>query len=119
MTAVMVPAAGASGGGTQIAWNNRGRAVVPGLSTVTLVSFTSGSHFLRGFHVTGDADGFAWIEVDAVALDGVAAHHTVVKDAYRIPPNPETYATSSSIVALRITNLSSVASEFQGVVFGE
>ena len=115
----MVPAAGASGGGTQLARNNRGRAVIPGNTTVTLVSFTSGSHMLRGFHVSGEADAMVWMEVDGGALDGMAARHSIVKDAYRVLPNPEPYATSSSIVALRVTNLTSIASEFEGVVFGE
>lgn len=119
MTAIMVPAAGSSGGGTQIARNNRGRAVVPGLTTVTLVSFTSGTHLLRGFHVEGETEGFAWIEVDGVALDGMAAHHSVAKEAYRLLPNPEAYATTTTVVALRITNLTSNTAEFQGVVFGE
>jgi hypothetical protein len=119
MTAVMVPAAGGSGSGTTIAKNNRGRAVVPGSSTVTLVSFVAGTHRLRGFQVEGEGDGFVWIEIDGTPWDGLAARKTVAKDAYRILPNPEAYPTSSTIVALKVTNSSTVASEFEGVVFGE
>lgn len=120
MTAVMVPAAGGSGSsGTALAANERGRATVPGGATVTLVSFVAGSRRLRGFHVYGESDGFAWIEVDGIPLDGVAARHSIVKDAYRILPNPEVYSGSGAIVALMVTNLSSVTADFEGVVFGE
>ena len=121
MTAVMVPTAGGSigGGGGVIAWNNRGRAVVTPGATVTLVSFTSGDHLLRGFHVEGEGDAFVWIEVDGVPLDGLAAHKSIVKDAYRLLPNAEAYATSDAIVGLKVTNLSSVSCEYEGVVFGE
>lgn len=120
MTAIMVPATGASsGGGAALAKNHRGRQLVNGGDTVTLVSFVSGTAMLRGFHVYGDTDGFVWIEVDGVPLDGVAARHSAVKDAYRVLPNPEPYVSSSSIVALRVTNLSSGAAEFEGVILGE
>lgn len=90
-----------------------------GGSTVTLVSFVAGSTLLRGFHVEGEGDAFVWIEVDAVALDGMAAKHSIVKEAYRILPNPEPFASAGSIVALKVTNLNSTAVEYQGVVFGE
>jgi len=86
---------------------------------VTLVSFVSGSHLLRGFHVYGEADGFAWIEVDGVPLDGLAARHSIVKDAYRVLPNPEAYASAIATVALRVTNTGDVSKDFEGVVFGE
>lgn len=120
MGSIMVPTGGgSSSGGTALARNNRGRAVVPGGATVTLVSFVSGTFRLRGFHVYGDTDGFAWIEVDGVPLDGVAARHSIVKDAYRILPNPEVYATGASVVALKVTNLSAGAADFEGVVLGE
>lgn len=119
MTAVMVPAAGATSGGSALARNNHGRAAVPGGSTVTLVSFVSGTFRLRGFRVSGDTDGFAWIEVDSVPLDGLAARHSIVKDAYVVLPNPEVYSSSSAIVALMVTNLSSGLAEFEGVVLGE
>jgi len=120
MTAVMVPTTGgAAGGGSALAQNHRGRALVPGGGTVTLVSFVPGATMLRGFHVYGDTDGFVWIEVDGQPLDGVAARHSAVKDAYRILPNPEVYASPGAIVALRVTNLSSLSAEFEGVVLGE
>lgn len=121
MTAIMVPTAGAGGGGggNALAQNERGRAVVPGGATVTLVSFVAGTRRLRGFHVTGEGDAFVWIEVDGTPLDGMAARHTVVKEAYRILPNAELYSGAGAIVALKVTNLGSVASEFEGLVFGE
>lgn len=119
MTAVMVPTTGATSGGSALAQNNRGRALVPGGNTVTLVSFVAGSTMLRGFHVFGDTDGFAWIEVNGVPLDGLAARHSAVKDAYRVLPNPEVYASPGAIVALKVTNLSSTSADFEGVVLGE
>lgn len=120
MTAVMVPAVTAGGGGTgTLAFNQRGRATVTPSATATLVSFVSGAHFLRGFHVTGNGDGFAWIEIDGDPLDGMAARMSIVKDAYRVLPNPEAYPSSGAIVALKVTNDSDVTIEFEGVVFGE
>ena len=119
MTAVMVPTAGATGGSGALARNNRGHAVVVGGATSTLVSFVSGTFRLRGFHVYGETDGFAWIEVDSVPLDGLAARHSAVKDAYRILPNPEVYASPTSIVALMVTNLSAGSADFEGVILGE
>ena len=120
MTAIMVPTtAGGSGGGNALAQNQRGRATIPGGATVTLVSFVAGSRLLRGFHVTGEGDAFVWIEVDGSPLDGLAARHTNVKEAYRIIPNPEVYNSSSSVVALKVTNLGAQSSEYEGVVFGE
>jgi len=119
MTAVMVPAAGGSSSGTSIAWNNRGRATVPPGSTVTLVTFVSGSHRLRGFRVEGEGDGFCWIEIDGSPWDGVAARKTVAKEAYLVLPNAEVYPTSTTSVTLRVTNMSDVTSEFEGVVLGE
>lgn len=120
MTAVMVPVtAGSGGGGNSLAKNNRGRATVPPGAEVTLVSFTAGSHRLRGFHVTGEGDAFVWMEVGGIPLDGLAARHTVVKEAYRILPNPEVYASAIDTVTLRVQNQSSVTCEFEGIVFGE
>jgi hypothetical protein len=120
MTAVMLPIGGSGGSGAApYARNNRGNALVPGGATVTLVSFTAGTHRLRGFTVEGDTDGFAWIEVDGVPLDGMAARHSRVLDAYRALPNAEAYASPLSVVALKVTNTDSVAHEFAGVVFGE
>lgn len=120
MTAVMVPVAGSSSaGGSAIAWNNRGRTVITPGTTVTLVSFVAGTHMLRGFHVEGEGDAFVWVEVDGFPLDGLAAHKSVAKDAYRVLPNAEVYASSSVIVGLKVTNMSSVSCEFEGVVFGE
>lgn len=120
MTAVMLPIGGSgSGGSNPLARNNRGRVVVPPATTVTVVSFTAGTHRLRGFHLTGEGDAFVWVEVDGVPLDGLAARHTVVKDAYRILPNPEVYTSAISLVALKVQNDSSVTCEYEGVVFGE
>lgn len=116
---VPVTTGGGGGGGESLAWNNRGRATVLPAQTTTLVSFVSGTHMLRGFHVEGEGDAFVWIEVDGDPLDGMAARKSIVKDAYRIQPNPEPYISSSAIVALKITNGSSVTCEFEGVVFGE
>ena len=117
----MVPTTGGSGGGggDVVAWNNRGRATITPGDTVTLVSFVAGTHRLRGFRVEGEGDAFVWIEVDSVPLDGLAARKSIVKEAYHILPNPEMYASSSAIVALKVTNSSSVSSTFEGVVFGE
>lgn len=120
MTAVMVPAAVSGGsGGDALAWNNRGRSTITPGSTATIVSFVAGTHRLRGFLVEGEGDAFVWIEVDGTPLEGMAARKSIVKDAYLILPNPETYASSSSIVALKVTNSSGVSSTFEGVVFGE
>jgi hypothetical protein len=69
--------------------------------------------------VEGEGDAFVWVEVDGTPLEGMAARKSIVKDAYRVLPNPEPYATSSSIVALKVTNSSDVSSTFEGVIFGE
>lgn len=119
MTAVMVPTAAGAGSGVALARNNRGNADVPGGATVTLVSFVAGTHRLRGFHVTGEADAFVWMEVDGTPLDGLAARHSSVKEAYRILPNAEVYVSTTAIVALKVQNLHSGISRFEGVCFGE
>jgi hypothetical protein len=93
-------------------------SLVPG-QTGTLVSFVAGAHRLRGFQVTGETDAFVWITVDAVALDGMAAFHSRVKDAYRILPNAEPYASALSLVELKVQNSGEVTAEFEGVIFGE
>lgn len=120
MTAIMVPTAGESSGGSNaLANNSRGAALVPGGSTVTLVSFVAGARRLRGFRVEGDGDGYAFIEVDSSPLSGLAARCDRVKDAYIVLPNAELYASAISVVALKVMNMSSEASDFQGVVFNE
>lgn len=119
MTAVMVPAAGASSSGNVLAWNNRGRqAITPG-DTVSLVSFTAGAHRLRGFSVLGENNAVAWIEIDGTPLDGLVAIHSAVKAAYIVLPNAESYASAISTVALRVQNTGDTTGEFEGVVFGE
>jgi hypothetical protein len=119
MTAVMVPATSGSGGGNVLAWNNRGRQTITPNNTVTIVSFTAGAHRLRGFSVMGDENAFCWIEVDGVPLDGLAAVHSQIKQAYIALPNAETYASAASIVALRVQNTGDTSAAFEGVVFGE
>jgi hypothetical protein len=118
MTPVVTSSGGGSGGGTAPARNMRGRAVVPSGATVTLVSFVAGSIKCRGFHVAGDGDAFVWIEADGDAIDGMAARHSIVKDAYRVLPNPESYPSPTSLITLRCNNLGGTV-EFEGVIFGE
>jgi hypothetical protein len=117
-----ITTSGGGGGSTAAARNHRGEAgSIPAGAIATLTSFTSEDYKLRGFVAYGTTDFVAWVEVDGVPLDGISARGSVSKVAQIILPNPETYASSSSIVALRIRNDNaySVTGDFEGTLLGE
>lgn len=114
---------GGGGSGEAPARNQRGsHASVPSGTTVTLVSFVASDYKLRGFVAFGTTDFVAWVEVDSVELPGIIARGTITKVASLILPNPETYASPSSIVALKLRNESALpptTGDFEGTLLGE
>lgn len=122
MAAVIQPlVAGGGGGGTEApARNLRGSvSSLPPGSTATVISSVTGDLKLRGFIVIGGTDCEAWVEVDSTPLPGLKARHSRVLGAYLVLPNPESYSSPTSIVALRVRNDGATSDDFEGVLLGE
>jgi hypothetical protein len=118
VTAVMFGSTTVDNSGSEaIASNVRGTAVIPSDATVTVASFTSGTKKFRGYMVMGTRDAEAWIEVDGLPLYGTSSRLTAAKEAYRILPNPELYASSVALVSLMVKNTGPSTGTFEGVIF--
>lgn len=116
-----VSVGGGGGSGSSAARNHRGEALaLPANTTATLVSFVASDYKLRGFAVYGNTDCLAWVEVDGDPLEGVIARGSAAKVAQLILPNPETYASPTAIVALKVRNENpSNSADFEGTLLGE
>lgn len=119
MVAIMTPPIGGGSSGSAIAQNFHGNGVATPNETITLVSFTAGQTLFRGFMAMGTANAEVWIEIDGSPLYGTSSRISVVKDAYRVIPNPESYPSAISVVTLKVKNTDDATGTFEGVIFNE